>query len=118
MITIDPGSAAPPYQQIRDTVIAQIEAGQLSPGTQLPPVRRLAADLGIAANTVAKAYRQLEAEGRVRGEGRKGTIVASPVGETAAQEEGLALAQSFVQSMRALGHEPDVIVAMARRALG
>ena len=118
MITIDTGSAVPPYQQIRDTVIAQIEAGQLSPETKRPPVRRLAADLGIAANTVAKAYRQLEVEGRVRGEGRKGTIVASPVGEDAAQEEGLALAQSFVQSMRDLGHDPDVIVAMVHRALG
>lgn len=47
-----------------------------------------------------------------------GTIVASPVGESAAQQEGLTLTQSFVQAMRALGHEPDVIVAMVRRALG
>lgn len=40
-----------------------IRAGRLAPGTRLPPYRSLAADLGIARNTVADAYAELVAEG-------------------------------------------------------
>ena len=51
--------------------------GDLAPGTRLPTVRQLAADLGLAANTVARAYRELEADGVIATYGRKGTFVRS-----------------------------------------
>ena len=62
-VTIDPGAASPPYEQLRAQIADQARNGALPAGYRLPTVRALAADLGLAANTVAKAYRTLEAEG-------------------------------------------------------
>ncbi len=62
-ITIDEADARPIYRQVADEIKALIARGQLSEGTQLPPVRQLAADLGVNLNTVATAYRELQAEG-------------------------------------------------------
>ncbi len=75
ILSIDPGASTPAYEQIRDQVVAAAAAGTLRPGTRLPTVRQLAGDLGLAANTVARAYRVLEAEGHVATRGRNGTIV-------------------------------------------
>ena len=90
-IEIDAASSTPPYEQLRSQVAAQVADGRLPAGTRLPTVRQLAADLGIAANTVARAYRELEADGVVATRGRNGTIVSSaalapggPHGELAA----------------------------------
>ncbi|WP_295702462.1 GntR family transcriptional regulator [Lapillicoccus sp.] len=82
-ITISPGASSAPYEQIHDQVVDGIRAGALLPGTRLPTVRQLAADLGLATNTVAKAYRRLETEGHVVTLGRNGTVVPSPPPEAA-----------------------------------
>ena len=55
-ITVDLRSAIPPYEQIRSQISSLIALGALDPGTRLPTVRSLAADLGIATGTVARAY--------------------------------------------------------------
>ncbi|MGH1491405.1 MAG: aminotransferase class I/II-fold pyridoxal phosphate-dependent enzyme [Acidimicrobiales bacterium] len=54
----------------------RITKGELSPGARLPPVRAAAAELGLAPNTVATAYRQLQDRGLVFGDGRRGTFVS------------------------------------------
>lgn len=72
---LDLRSATPPYEQIRSQVSSLVAMGDLSPGTRLPTVRSLAADLGIAAGTVARAYKELEAAGIVESRRRGGTIV-------------------------------------------
>ena len=77
IIGVDPGSPTPPYEQIRAQLATMIEAGTLAAGTQLPPIRQLAADLGLATNTVARAYRELELEGFVVSRVRHGTTVAA-----------------------------------------
>jgi DNA-binding transcriptional regulator YhcF (GntR family) len=46
MIVYDPRSPVPPYEQVRAQLARQVQAGELAPGTRLPTVRRLAADLG------------------------------------------------------------------------
>lgn len=51
--------------------------GELEPGQKPPTVRQLAIDLGLAANTVARAYRELEADGVISTQGRRGTFVRS-----------------------------------------
>ena len=61
-LTIDPEATTAPYEQVRTQIAAAVAEGQLDAGTRLPTVRRLAADLGLAANTVARAYRELEAD--------------------------------------------------------
>jgi DNA-binding transcriptional regulator YhcF (GntR family) len=75
IVEIDPGSPTPPYEQIRAQVATMIAAGVMPPNTQLPPIRQLAADLGIATNTVARAYRELELAGLVASRVRHGTTV-------------------------------------------
>ncbi len=63
----------------------RIERGELSPGTLLPSVRAVAADLGVNRNTVVAAYRQLAQAGLVEARGRGGTRVAD---RTAVAQEG------------------------------
>ena len=62
-LKIDIASEVPAYRQIADQVRALIVEGALEPGDSLPPVRKLALDLGIHFNTIAEAYRTLEREG-------------------------------------------------------
>jgi GntR family transcriptional regulator len=66
----------PPYEQVRDGLRQLIARGSLLPGDRVPTVRGLAADLGLAPNTVARAYRALEDGGWLIGRGRAGTFVA------------------------------------------
>ena len=75
-LRVDLGSAVPPFEQIRAQVSELIAAGALPPGTRLPTVRALASDLGIAAGTVARAYRELESAGFVESRRRHGTTVS------------------------------------------
>jgi hypothetical protein len=49
----------------------------LQAGQRLPPVRQVAADLGLAGGTVARAYRELAQAGLVEGGGRHGTLIRS-----------------------------------------
>ena len=76
-IVVDPSSSVPPYEQLRTRIAAQVAAGELPAGTKLPTVRQTALDLGLAANTVARAYRELESDGVVETQGRRGTFVRS-----------------------------------------
>ncbi len=84
-LTVDLGAATPPYEQLRTQVAGHIATGQLVPGERLPTIRALAGDLGIAAGTVARAYRELEAAGLVQTRRRTGTVVTSgPLAPSAA----------------------------------
>ena len=74
-ISVDVGSPTPPYEQIRLQISALIAAGGLTAGTRLPAVRSLAADLGLAAGTVARAYKELEQSGLIETRRRNGTVV-------------------------------------------
>lgn len=78
VLPLDPSSPDPPFEQLRVQVATRAASGDLPAGTRLPTVRALAADLGLAANTVARAYKELEAGGVVVTEGRRGTFVAAP----------------------------------------
>ena len=75
-VEIDLRSPVPPFEQIRARIADLAAAGELPAGTRLPSVRALAGDLGIAPNTVVRAYRELEAAGVVRTARGKGTVVA------------------------------------------
>ena len=75
IVEVDPDSPTPPYEQIRVQIATMIGAGTLPTGAHLPPIRQLAADLGLAVNTVARAYRELENSGLVASRVRHGTTV-------------------------------------------
>lgn len=98
---LDPGSPVAPYEQLRAQLAARAASGDLPAGTRLPTVRGLAAELSLAVNTVARAYRELEADGVVVTEGRRGTFVAaSAAGRSAEAREAAA---AYVAIARRLG---------------
>jgi DNA-binding transcriptional regulator YhcF (GntR family) len=99
---VDTGSAVPPFEQLRAHLASQVSSGALPAGTRLPTVRQLAADLGLAVNTVARAYRELEADGVLATEGRRGTFVRSDV-VTAGPSEVTALADAYAAAARRAG---------------
>ncbi|MFJ6001503.1 GntR family transcriptional regulator [Arthrobacter sp. NPDC092385] len=78
LLRIDLSSPVPPFEQIRAGIERLIARGALDDGARLPTVRSLAADLGVATGTVARAYRELEQAGLVEGRGRRGTLVRVP----------------------------------------
>ncbi len=77
MIEISLDSPVPLGDQLVAGIRHLIAAGTLRPGDELPPVRQLAADLGINLNTVARAYRELEAAGLAVAARGRGTRVTS-----------------------------------------
>jgi DNA-binding transcriptional regulator YhcF (GntR family) len=106
VVRIDHGAAQPVYEQIRMQVHALIEAGALQPGDRLPPVRQLAADLATAAATVARAYQELERDGVLGGQGRRGSMIIERRAVLSREERSRRLeeaARAFVASARALG---------------
>lgn len=97
---VDGRSGAPIFEQLRVGVIDAVRDGRLPPGTRLPTVRDLAGELGLAANTVARAYRELETAGVVETRGRFGTFVARSDPADAAMA---AAARVYAEAARALG---------------
>ncbi|HLJ91378.1 MAG TPA: GntR family transcriptional regulator [Candidatus Angelobacter sp.] len=76
-LTINAGDARPIYQQVADGIKELIASGKLAEGTPLPPVRQLAADLGVNLNTIATAYRELQRDGLLAVKHGSGSVVAS-----------------------------------------
>jgi DNA-binding transcriptional regulator YhcF (GntR family) len=115
MLVVDPRSPTPPFEQIRAQIVELVHRGELVTGARLPTVRRLAGDLGIAPNTVARAYRELERAGVIETRGRHGTYVAHRDG-TAGQ--AAAAAGAYAARLRELGIPPGEGVRLATAALG
>ncbi|MGH3758674.1 GntR family transcriptional regulator [Actinophytocola sp.] len=82
-IVVDPDSGVAPWRQVRDQLLHLVRVGALPVGSRLPAIRQLAGDLGLAAGTVARVYRELEAAGVLRTARRAGTVVAAVPGEPA-----------------------------------
>ncbi|MEU8816906.1 GntR family transcriptional regulator [Actinoplanes sp. NPDC048796] len=115
-ITVDPGSPVPPYEQVRLRIAELAAAGTLTAGEKLPPVRALATELGLAANTVARAYRELETAGLVETRGRAGTVITSRAAGTSVQAQKAA--SLYAEKTRALGVDPQTALSLVRAALG
>ena len=109
-LTIEAGSTTAPFEQVRTQIASAVASGTLGAGTRLATVRQLAADLGLATNTVARAYRELEADGVISTHGRRGTFVRSAVLDKSEAETGgetkiaLAAATQYVLTLRRLGY--------------
>jgi GntR family transcriptional regulator len=76
-IVVDEGDGRPIYRQVAEEIRALIARGELREGAMLPPVRQVAADLGVNLNTVATAYRELQREGLITVRHGAGATVAS-----------------------------------------
>jgi GntR family transcriptional regulator len=115
-VTVDVLDPTPPYEQLRRQLADLIGSGVLSPGDRLPPVRQLAVDLGLAAGTVARTYRELEQSGYVRSRRGGGTRVApSPPAAATPQRALEEAARAFLDRARVLGLTADDALAALRR---
>ncbi|MBO1336195.1 GntR family transcriptional regulator [Streptomyces sp. VRA16 Mangrove soil] len=115
-VQVDTAGPVPPYEQVRAQLADLIRAGHLAENDRLPPVRQLAADLGLATGTVARAYRELESAGLVHSRRGAGTRVApghAPVPEPALTQA----ARTYVTRARALGADDTELLAALRIAL-
>lgn len=122
LLSIDSRSAVPPFEQLRSQLVDMVTSGALPAGTRLPPIRTLAADLQLAANTVARTYRELEEEGVVETRGRHGTFVLGPsAGRASAREREDRLARAahaFAREVQLVGADPGAALQSVRDALG
>jgi GntR family transcriptional regulator len=115
--TTDP---TPPYEQLRRQFVELIQSGVLVPGDRLPPLRQLAADLGLAVGTVARTYRELEAAELVVSRRGGGTRVGTTArASTAAQRERSLRehAEAFVRQARLLGAGDEEVRAAVAASL-
>ncbi|MEX0429659.1 GntR family transcriptional regulator [Nocardioides sp. DS6] len=114
-VAVDAADATPPYEQVRRRLEELIETGALPVGARLPAVRRLAGDLGLAAGTVARAYRELEQAGLIETRRGAGTRVAG----SEQRRTGLLREQAaaYVEKARLLGFADDEISAAVAREL-
>ena len=99
-VRIDHRTSGPLFDQLRTQIIDGVRDGRLAPGTRLPTVRELAGQLGLAVNTVARAYRELESAGVLETRGRFGTFVARVDPADAAMATA---ASTYVSAAKALG---------------
>lgn len=113
--TVDAGSQVPPFEQLRVHVRDSVASGTLMPGNRLPTVRRLAEDLGLAANTVARAYRELESDGVIETRGRNGSFVSSHGDPTERHAQDAAAA--FAQRIRSLGFDSEEAIRLVTASL-
>jgi DNA-binding transcriptional regulator YhcF (GntR family) len=113
--TIDQDSAVPPFEQLRVQLLEQVQSGALVWGAQLPTVRRLADDLGLAPGTVARSYRELEQDGIIETRGRNGSFVAWSSGQ--AERQAQEAASAYAARIRSLGFDPVVALDLVRKAL-
>lgn len=114
-VIVETASAVPPYEQVRSQLAEQITDGRLPVGVKLPTVRKLAADLGIAPNTVARAYRELEAAELIDTRGRAGTFVGAS-GDHSRTRAATAAAE-YVFAVDNLGIPRSEALAIVRAAL-
>jgi DNA-binding transcriptional regulator YhcF (GntR family) len=115
-LKLDPASGVPTFLQLRAQLIDQVRSGALKPGTRIPTVRALADELGIAPNTVAKAYKHLEEDGILETRGRNGSFI-SPQGG-AAERKAQQAAAEYAERMRQLGIGPGEALRFVSDALG
>ena len=105
-LRMDPNSPVPAYEQLRSQLVRLVMSQVLPPGTRLSTVRQLAADLGLAKDTVARTYRILEESGVIETRGRNGTFVAesSPKRSAADRRKELAVvAEEYAVAALQLG---------------
>jgi GntR family transcriptional regulator len=97
-IHISAGDGVPIYLQIVNQVKYLIASGRLASGEELPPIRVLAERLFVNPNTVARAYRELEAAGLVEKRRTAGTYVSNS-GSPLARRERLKILAERVDAL-------------------
>ena len=113
---VDTASSVPAYEQLVDQLARLVTGGTLASGTRLPAIRQLAADLGTAPGTVARAYAELEQLGLLRSRRPQGTFVADGASASGRRRMLRELAERFSEQARQLGADSEEAVAALRAA--
>lgn len=119
LLSVDPDVDLAPFQQIADQLREFVERGDLRPGDALPTVRQLAKDLGVAPNTVARAYTDLQDAGWLTSDGRRGTRVADSTPADDIKERAAVLGgdlAEFVGTLRRRGYSKNEIRTALQQA--
>lgn len=116
-ITIDETDRRPIYQQVVDEIKAIIAAGELPEGSSLPPVRQVAADLGVNLNTIAFAYRRLQKEGLISLKHGSGAVVISRVVAKRDEERLQSKLMPVLTDMMLQGLSRGDVIALVNNAL-
>ncbi|HEV3153180.1 MAG TPA: GntR family transcriptional regulator [Candidatus Baltobacteraceae bacterium] len=118
-LSVDPDLDVAPFQQIAAQLREFVERGDLRPGDALPTVRQLAVDLGVAPNTVARAYTDLQDAGWLTSDGRRGTRVAQAIPADDARGRAAVLRSDvdrFISDARRRGYSKSEIRAALEHA--
>ena len=116
-ITIDETDARAIYQQVVDEIKALIAAGELANGSSLPPVRQVAADLGVNLNTIAYAYRELQKAGLIKVKHGAGAVVISQVMPQASEQQLQARLMPALTDLVLSGLTRAEVLAIVNNAL-
>lgn len=117
-LRISDQDGVPIYVQVVRQIKYLVSSGRLTPGDQLPPVRKLAEQLLINPNTVARAYRELESEGFVSSRQGAGVFVADGVSPLARREQQRLLAERIdvlLTEARQMKVDEESLIDMIRR---
>lgn len=106
-IHISANDGIPIYVQIVNQVKYLVASGRLKAGDELPPIRVLAERLIVNPNTVARAYRELEAAGLVEKRRTAGTYV-SDQGSPLARRERVRILTERIDALLAEARQMDV----------
>lgn len=116
-LTIDTTDARPIYQQVADGIKELIAHGRLTEGATLPPLRQLAADLGVNLNTIATAYRALQEDGLIVIKHGSGAVVASRTATERTEDELLRPLRTALTELILSGLSPGKIHSLVMREL-
>ncbi|WP_405599736.1 GntR family transcriptional regulator [Streptomyces sp. NBC_01410] len=116
-IRVNHASPVPPYEQLRAQLADLISVGRLRQGERLPSVRQFASDLGLANNTVVRAYRELETAGLVKSRRGSGTQVVAPAAITDIKAKLAEHASSYAAAAKQLNATNEEVLAAIRHAL-
>jgi GntR family transcriptional regulator len=116
-LTIDTTDPRPIYQQVADGIKELVVRGKLTEGTPLPPVRQLAADLGVNLNTIATAYRELQKDGLIVIKHGSGSVVAPRTTTERSQDELLRPLRTALTELVLAGVSSSRIQSMVAKEL-
>jgi GntR family transcriptional regulator len=121
LLTVEPDSPVPIYQQIRDRIVEAIASGQQPAGSPLPSTRQLAMDLGVNFHTVNKSYDILRQEGLVRINRKSGAVIRRDAGggppSPAWAQDWTGRLATMLAEAAAQGMGPEEIVRHCRAAI-
>jgi GntR family transcriptional regulator len=115
---VSPSDGVPIYQQVVNQIKYLVASGRLKQGEQLLPVRKLAEQLIVNPNTVARAYRELEGAGVVESRRGSGVFVAEGVSPLAKREQNKVLNERIDMLLAEAAHlnvELDTVIKLVHQ---